>query len=164
MRALSLDDLINFSDRASLGTPIHYSSDYAYVRGSRRIVTWTRIAQEEDLYSEEGHEEEILIMTLGGKIGSLRQKVPGEAALTMGQRCLIFASPEEPDGTRHVIGMAQGKFSVEKGERLDVLRPSTDLPHLVRSRKGGTGGPKTAMETLGGKSLDEARSLLRGRK
>lgn len=166
VRALSLDNLIEFSDRASLGTPVHYSSDFAYIRGSRRIVTWTRIAQEEDLYSEDGQADEILVMTLGGKVGNLRQKVPGEAALTMGQRCLIFASSEQPDGTRQVIGMAQGKFTVEKGERLDVLRPSRDLPHLVRSRQGGAGGAvlKTAMETLSGKSIDEARSLLRGRK
>lgn len=166
LRALSLEELIEFSDRAALGTPVHFSSDYAYVGGSKRIVTWTRFAQEENLYLGEAQEEEILIMTLGGKVGNLRQKVPGEAALTLGERCLVFPSSENPDGTRQVIGMAQGKFSVEKGERLDVLRQSRELPHLIRSRKGGTGGtvPRTALETLSGKSLAEARSLLRGRK
>lgn len=166
LRALSLEELIEFSDRAALGTPVHFSSDYFYVRGSRRIVTWTRFAQEENLYSGEAQEEELLIMTLGGKVGNLRQKVPGEAALTLGQRCLLFPSPENSDGTRQVIGMGQGKFAVEKSERLDVLRQSRDLPHLIRSRKSGTGGtvPRTALETLSGKSLAEARALLRGRK
>lgn len=166
MRALSLDELIEFSDRASLGTPVHYSSDYTYVGGSRRIVTWTRISQEENLFSGEPQEEELVVMTLGGKVGNLRQKVPGEAALTLGQRCLVFISPELSDGTRQVVGMAQGKFSVENGDRLEVLRPSRELPHLIRSQKSGPGGapPATAIETLDGKSLSDARSLLKGRK
>lgn len=166
LHALSLEELIEFSDRAALGTPVHFSSDYAYVRGSRRIVTWTRFAQEENLYSVDGQQDEILIMTLGGKVGNLRQKVPGEAALTLGERCLVFPSPEQVDGTRHVVGMAQGKFAIEKGDRIDLLRRSRDLPHLLPSRKVRKGGTatRTALETLSGKSLDEARSLLRGRK
>jgi hypothetical protein len=166
VRALSLQQLIEFSNRAALGTPVHYSSDYAYVGGSRRIVTWTRVVQEENLYSSEEQAEELLIMTLGGKVGSLRQKVPGEAALTMGQRCLIFTGEEAPDGTRQIVGMGQGKFTVEQSDRIEILRPSRDLPHLVRSRKAGPGGEPvpTAMEVLSGKSLSEARELLRGQK
>lgn len=166
MRALSLDELIEFSERVCLGTPVHFNSDYFYVAGTRRIVTWTRIVQDENLFSPEVQRDELQVMTLGGKVGNLRQKVPGEAALTMGQRCVVFISPELSDGTRKVVGMAQGKFTLETGDRLEILRPSRALPHLIRSQKGTKGAPPppAAIETLDGKTLSEVRALLRGRK
>lgn len=161
--ALSLEEMVARSQRATVGTPVHYSSEWAFIGGGRRIVTYTRVLQEENLLLDGSGEEEILIMTLGGQVGNLRQKVPGEAALPVGERALVFATPELTDGTRRVVGMAQGKYSVEKDGHLDIVRPSRRLPHLVRRAQPDPDRPPppTAVENLDGKTVEEARRLVR---
>jgi hypothetical protein len=105
------------------------------------------------------------VMTLGGKVGDLRQKVPGEATLTLGQRVLLFATLPAADGVRSIVGMSQGKYDIVAGGASggDVLRQSAQMPHLVRARpKPGLPPAPVAIEVLAGKSIKDARFLLRG--
>jgi len=165
LRALSLEDLVAASDRAVVGRAVHHDSDWAYVAGARRIVTWTRVLQEDDLLGESGAQDEVLVMTLGGKVGDLRQKVPGEATLTLGERVLLFTSAAASDGACHIVGMSQGKYEIVAGQSGGdgVLRRSAQIPHLVRAQpKPGFPPAPLAIEVLAGKSLKDARTLVRG--
>ncbi len=161
---LSLDEMVKRSQRVTVGVPVHYSSEWAFVGGTRRIVTFTRVVQEEDLFSDERSADELLVMTLGGTVGDLRQKVPGEAALPLGERALLFATPEYEDGVRLVVGMAQGKYALEADDDRAILRPSRALPHLIRRKQRDGTDETIAVEALSGKSLGETRRLVRGMK
>lgn len=161
LRALSVADLVQRSDRASVGVAVHTRSEWIELAGSRRIVTFTRFMQTQDLLGDESGEDELLMMTLGGKVGDLRQKVPGEATLTLGQEALLFATEAADDGSRRVVGMAQGKYGVERNDRGALVRASRALPRLVSARPGPGGrAPRRAVDALHEKSLDEVRSLL----
>jgi hypothetical protein len=160
VQALTLSDLVSGAERATVGVPVHYTSDWAYIGGAKRIVTWTRVVQEDDLMADEPEGDEILVMTLGGKVGSLRQKVPGEATLTLGQKALVFTGPETRQGVRRVIGMAQGLYPVRVADSRETLQKSRGLPHLYRGAPRGAQPKPEAVDTLHGKTLKQARQLI----
>jgi hypothetical protein len=126
-----------------------------YLGGAKRIVTLTRVLQEQD-YLNEVQEDEVEIMTLGGRVGSLLQKVPGSAQLPVGQAGLLFIGGESSD-YRQVIGMAQGHFTIDSAPETPLLRMSRHLPHLFpkRSRPEVPAGA-----ALDGRTLAEARDLI----
>lgn len=158
--ALSLAELVKQSDRVVVGTPVAFDSDWAYIGGARRIITWTRVIQEGDLLGDESERDEVMIMTLGGKVGSLRQKVSGEAALRIGQRCVTFVGSEN-DLARRVIGMAQGHYPLTTAEDAPSLQSSRELPHLLGRRPASGPAPKrAAVDVLPGRHLKNLRKLL----
>lgn len=159
---LKLEELVARTDRVVVGKVAYIESDWTYVAGAKRIVTISRVLQEEDLLQSDGDKDEIQVMTLGGKVGNLRQKVSGEAALQLNQRCVVFASKEE-EGMRRVVGMAQGYYPLRQEERLDVLSKSHDLPHLIGARPStGPERSRAAIDVLSGQTIKNARTLIAG--
>lgn len=157
--ALSLEKMVERSSRVVVGTPVEHSCHWAWVGGSERIVTWTRVLQDADLLTPDDQRDEVLVMTLGGKVGSLRQKVAGEAALRTDERCVVFLSGKR-SLTSRVVGMAQGHFPLETADE-EVLTVSRDLPHLVGKRpQDGPVRERAAIDALRGLPLRHVRQML----
>lgn len=163
LQALSLEEIVARSERAVVGIPVVSESEWRYVAGSRRIVTRTRFLQEADWLLDEEQGDEFFVLTLGGRIGDVAEKVPGEAALRLDERCLLFAS-QESDGLRRVIGMGQGHYLVEGADQDARITRGPSRPHLVGPRRGTEAAPRRrrVADVLDGVELGKARDLVRG--
>jgi len=136
--ALALDDLVRASYRVALVTPTQSAAAWETADGQRRIVTRTRVLLQDvwrvrgepDTSSEEDAQEMVL-RTLGGRVGEIQQKVHGEAALPSGEAVLVFAGRLH-EGGRRVVGMAQGHYPLVSDAGDVRLRRSRDLPQLLR--------------------------------
>ncbi len=161
--ALSLEDLVGRSERVVVGVPVLSESEWASVAGSRRIVTYTRVVQEQDWLSDEEKTDEVIVVTMGGRVGDIQQKVSGEAALRPEERCVLFAGPEG-SGFRRVMGMGQGHYPIRDDEKIAHLQRSPSMPHLVGEKRGADAPPRRrrAVDVLDGASLTAARDLVLG--
>jgi hypothetical protein len=151
-RALSLAELVAQSQGVVLGTPLAASSRWEQIGGRRRIVTYTRVRVDQAFAGDPG-DAEIMIRTLGGRVGKIGQVVHGEAFLRLGESTLLFVGLS-PDGTPAVTGMSQGHYPVRSDARgVRRLGPSPRLFELS--------GKDSAVERLSGRSLPEAREIVR---
>lgn len=150
-RAVSLRELVSGSERGLVATALAAESRFETVGGRRRIVTYTRVRVDEVLGGPNDGSE-LLVRTLGGKVGDVGQVVHGEAVLLLGEPALVFLGPS-PEGPLVVTAMAQGHYPIradKSGERR--VLPSPRLGELV-----GQG----AARELSGKRVSEATSLVR---
>lgn len=165
MASLDLPALTSRSRTAVLGTPLDHHAEWTEVSGARRIVTVTRVGLHDVWFDDEKLPlggQEVLVRTLGGRVGDLRQKAFGEAVLTKGEAAVLFLGGQSAkDGARPVIGMAQGHYPLVETGGATFLRPSPHVPKLVRL--DATGGA-SAVETLRGVTLERARTLVLGAK
>jgi hypothetical protein len=151
-RALSLVDLSRQSERVLVGTALQASSRWESVGGRKRIVTYTRVRVDELVAGEAG-DSEILVRTLGGKVGKIGQVVHGEALLLLNEAALLFIG-YAPDGVIGVAGMSQGHYPIrpdDKGTRR--LRPSPRSFEIL--------GDDSAARRLSGRTIADARDLVR---
>ncbi|MEZ4225093.1 MAG: hypothetical protein R3B13_29340 [Polyangiaceae bacterium] len=151
-RSLSLAEMVRASSSCVLATALAAESRWETIGPNRRIVTTTRVRVHEN-WGGLTAEGELLVRTLGGRVGDTGQIVHGEAMLLIGQRAGLFLLPEE--GGRHALtGMAQGHYPSRRDDRgVERLRRSPRLPELVDD--GG------AQAQLAGQSLVDARKLVR---
>lgn len=163
LTSLDLVTLTKRSRTTVLGTPLERRAEWTEVSGTRRIVTLTRVELHDVWFDDERLPlggQEVLVRTLGGRVGDLRQKAFGEAALTKGEAAVLFlGGPSARDGARPVVGMAQGHYPLVESGGITFLRPSTHLPKLVRTDASGSA---SAVETLSGLTLERARALVTG--
>lgn len=103
--------------------------------------------------SEAPRETEVL--TWGGRVGDVGQKVHGEAQLTIGEPLVLFLQDAE-SGLFRVTGMAQGRFSVSGTGPDALLEQSRGLPDL----RPPLTGKRAAVERLHRLRRDEARKLV----
>lgn len=151
-RALSLPELVRQSTRVMLATPLQAESRWETVGRARRIVTYTRLRVDEPFHGD-GEASEVLVRTLGGRVGNVGQIVHGEAMLTPGELAVVFLGPA-PDGALAVAGMSQGHYPVRRDQKgAQRLAPSPRLFELV--------GGDSAVERLSGRTPAEARDLVR---
>jgi hypothetical protein len=151
-RALSLADLVRQSEQIVVGTPLAASSRWEQIGGRRRIVTYTRVRVDEAWAGGAGGVE-LLVRTLGGRVGKIGQVVHGEAFLQLGEATVLFVGLA-PDATPVIVGMSQGHFPLRSdasGTRR--LAPSPRLFELS--------GRDSAVERLSGRRLAEAREIVR---
>lgn len=107
--AYTLKELVKQSPRVMLATAVERNSRWEEIAGSRRIVTYTRMAVLEDVVGD--GEGEVWVRTLGGEVGRVGQVVSGEATLAVGEKCLVFLT-RSSDGVWLVTGMGQGHYPV----------------------------------------------------
>jgi hypothetical protein len=153
-RAVSLLDLVARSTRVVRGTPLENFARSEDVGDTRHIVTYTRV-RVDDLIQGGPSEPELLVRTLGGRMGKLGELVFGEAELAMNEACLLFVQAS-PEGIDQVTAMAQGHYPIQAdGSGTVRLRASRNMPHLL-------GAQDSAVARLAGMQVDEARSLIVG--
>ncbi|MBK7581979.1 MAG: hypothetical protein IPI67_17450 [Myxococcales bacterium] len=150
-RAVSLKELVRESERALIGTCLSAESRYESVGGRRRIVTHSRIRVEEALGGADDASE-VMLRTLGGRVGDIGQVVHGEAMLLIGEPAFLFLTNA---GAGHwvVTAMAQGHFPIRSnasGERR--VYPS---PRVAELRGAG------AATQLVGRVASEAGAIVR---
>jgi hypothetical protein len=136
--ALALDDLLRASYRVALVTPTRSSAAWETTDGQRRIVTRTSVllqdvwrAKDEPQSTSEEDAQEMVMRTLGGRVGEIQQRVHGEAALRSDEPVLVFAG-RLFEGGRRIVGMAQGQYPLVQRDGQSRLGRSRDLPELVR--------------------------------
>lgn len=152
-QALSLSELVHRSRHTLLATPLEAEGRWESLAGSRRIVTYTKIAIEQSADARGAPAGEVWVRTLGGKVGHIAQLVHGEARLALGRSALLFVD-RDPERVYRVTGMAQGHYPLEldrDGTRR--LLKSPDLPELKLMETA-------AVRLLPGRSLLEAQRLL----
>jgi hypothetical protein len=134
--------------------PLEGSARWETVGDQRRIVTYMRLRVDEVVRGASG-DSELYVRTLGGQVDGVGQIVHGEAALYVGQRCLVFLT-DSGQGFHYVTAMAQGHYP--------LLADSAGTLHLAGSARlpALTGSGDSAVRRLVGQSLDAARALIRG--
>jgi hypothetical protein len=153
-RAVSLSTLVARSSRIARATPLEGFSRFEDVGDTRHIVTYTRLRMDE-LINGSPSEPEILVRTLGGRVGELGEIVHGEAVLALNEGCLVFLHTS-PEGIEQVTEMAQGHYPVlSDASGLLRLRASRNMPRLLASAGA-------AVAQLSGLPLSEARGLILG--
>lgn len=152
-RSISLNALVKRAKSVVVGMPLSAYSEWAEIGGSRRIVTLTRVRVDEHVARLAPDASEVLVRTLGGRLGKLGQLVHGEAELRSNEPCLLFVEDASP-GLSVVTAMAQGHYPVvsEAGGR--SLKRSPGLAKLVMA-------PDAAVERLSGQSMTAATRLVR---
>jgi hypothetical protein len=152
MRSLTLPALVNGSRRVAVISALASESHYEELGRKRRVVTDTRVRVEEIVAKGEGMETELLVRTLGGKIGRLGERVDGQAQLMIGEACVVFLL-QGPDSLHYVNGMAQGHYPL-RGASTRRLIKSPDLPAIMNFEN-------SAVKTLVGRELGDAAAHIR---
>jgi hypothetical protein len=153
-RALGIRELVDRSKRVMVATSLDQECEWQVIGGSRRIVTLTRVRVEELVTGAAPEATELMVQTLGGRVGKVGQLVDGEAELVIGESSLVFTR-EVLGGLYGVTAMAQGHYPIGVEARGKVLRPSRNLPALISGRE-------SAVERLRNVTLSDAMSLVRG--
>lgn len=152
MRCLTLSALVQQSKRIVVVTALASESHFEELGRRRRIVTDTRVRVEEVVAKGEGMDRELILRTLGGKVGRLGERVDGQAQLVLGEPCVTFLL-QGPDGFHYVNGMAQGHYPLQ-GASVRRLVKSPDLPAILDF-------DSSAVKALVGAELGEASSRIR---
>ena len=151
--AISLKELARRSRRVTVATRLHGEGRWEVVGSQRRIVTYSRVRVDE-LIDGESSESELVVRTLGGRVGKIGQIVHGEAQLVKGHPNLLFLH-ELREGVHAVTAMAQGQFLLRADSRgARRLHPSPYRGRLIDA-------PHSAARLLLGRNLPEAARLIR---
>jgi hypothetical protein len=152
-RAISMKALIQRSRSVVLGTPLAASSEWAEIGDTRRIVTLTRVRIDEHVARDAPGASEVLVRTLGGRVGKLGQLVHGEAELRSNETAMLFLHDDDA-GLSSVTAMAQGHYPVLTDGRGKWLKKSPGLAKLLME-------PDAAVERLAGQGLEAATRIVR---
>jgi len=151
---MSLDELVYYSQHVLVAQPLESHSAWQEVGARRRIVTFTRISVEQPVDGKPPARKELLVRTLGGRVGDLAQVVPGEARLIKGRHDLLFVSPDRYSGELCVTGMAQGHYALRPDLTGELrVMGSPDLPALKRPQDA-------ALHRLMGRSIPDVEQLV----
>jgi hypothetical protein len=155
--AYSLEQLVAESPRVVLAEVVEQKSEWAFVAGSRRIVTHSRLRSLESVYGDA--DKDVWVRTLGGAVGRIGQQVTGEAAFTTGERAVVFLT-HAVDGAWVVTGMGQGHYPVRIGRSpagSATLAASPLLGELLRRKSS----EPSAHARLVGRPVTEAIAAIR---
>lgn len=129
VQALDLDELAAEAEQIVLGRVL-FSESFQHRNG--QLGTWHRIGIEREVVGQAPTEDEIIIETLGGRIGDVAMRVEGEASFTVGERVLVFIQGGGPYSASRAVGMGQGVMRVRSEQGVDTVRQSREGLMLVR--------------------------------
>lgn len=152
-KALTLPDLLKKSTSTLVIKAVAQRSSWVTMAGSQRIVTDTEARVEELVAGVDPSATQIMLRTLGGRVGNIGQIVEGEAELSVGETSLSFVTQFEP-AIYAVTAMAQGHYPVVNQAGARMLVTNRVLPALLK-RSG------SAVERLAGKKLTDALAMVR---
>ncbi len=152
-RAIKLDELTARSRHVVVGEPLDAESVWERVGQRRHIVTYTRVRTLELFAGADPKQDELMVRTLGGRVGELGELVHGEAVLPLGQQGVLFVMPAY--GALAVTAMAQGHYPLARDRAgLQRLQRSPHASELL-SEAGA------AVTRLPGLELAQARALFK---
>ena len=120
---LDVDQLARAADAVITGTVTQTRSERDQATGL--IVTLVSLTIERVLAGEAPPNVEVV--TLGGRLGEIRQVVSGAAALEEGEEVALFLE-RLPNGRSRVVGMFEGQFRLEHGENGAEVYRSGGIP------------------------------------
>jgi hypothetical protein len=145
--------MLHRSHHAVLATPTDVQTRWETAYGTRRIVTYTRVLVGQAIDGRNVAETEMLIRTLGGKVGHIGQVVHGEARLQLDKVSALFVDLD-PEQVWRVTAMAQGHYPLRADSAgVSRLVRSPDLPELRPDAVA-------AIHLLPGRTVLEAERLL----
>ncbi|NRA36300.1 MAG: hypothetical protein HRU17_23505 [Polyangiaceae bacterium] len=152
-RAVSVTELLHRSSHSIVGTPLGSTAQWEEIGGHRRIVTFTTVRVEQTVNGGQTSETEVVVRTLGGRVGEIGQLVHGEAALIRGKASVMFLAPSRRSDL-YVTAMSQGHYPL-LADSQDLLRlhASPVLPELRRF-------DDAAVQQLPGNSLLQLERIL----
>src|SRR6185436_1824436 len=134
-RAVPLAELLARSRHVVLGEPLDNYSVWEQIGSRRHIVTNTRLRTLELLSGVDPKQDELLVRTLGGRVGDLGELVHGEAIINLGERGVLFMMPTA--GVLAVTAMAQGHYPLAHDKAgVERLRRSPEAAELMN--EGGS--------------------------
>jgi hypothetical protein len=153
-RLITLEQLVERSTYVVVATAGEQSSAWEDLPSGRRIVTYTRLTVERAVTGAPG--AELWVRTLGGVVDHIGQAVPGEAALPVGSRSLLFLV--NVGGVVVVTAMAQGRYPVVADEKGTARLTASPDAGLLLPRPGPT---VSAQERLVGGTVEAAVTLVK---
>lgn len=152
-RALRVEELVARSQHVLVGEPLEAYCAWERIGDRKHIVTYTRVRALEVLAGAAPKQDELLVRTLGGRVGKLGELVAGEAQLAPNVRGVLFVTPLRD--LLSVTAMAQGHYPLARDRAgSELLQRSPQANDLV-SEDG------SAVRRLHGLALGDARTLLR---
>jgi hypothetical protein len=134
VQGLELEELVAHSDQIVLGRVL-FSECFQQPGG--QLGTWYRIEIERELRGSDPGESEIIVETLGGRIGDLEMGVEGEPSFSVGERVLVFVRGGGPYTAFRPVGMGQGVMRVRTEQGVETVTQDLDgLMLMRRSAKG----------------------------
>jgi hypothetical protein len=152
-RQLELPELTHDADLVATGRVLEQRSRWDD-RG--RIVTDVRIHIDERVKGDAGRE--VTLRCLGGAIGRLGMRVPGEPRFDDGERVVLFAVHR--GAALRALGMSQGVMRIEERDGQTLVHPGGEGLSLVAPGPSGQ-LTRAAAALPGPQPLDELLATLR---
>lgn len=151
---LTLEQLVDRSTSIVVCSALAAVSRYGDLGGRRCIVTDTRVRIDDVLGKPVPTSQELMVRTLGGRVGGVGQLVLGQAVISPESPGVAFLK-RGADGAHWFVGMAQGYYPLQGTTPIELtLQHSANLPEI---RDFAT----SAVRHLSGVRLSAARRLVR---
>jgi hypothetical protein len=134
VQGLELQELVAHADRIILGRVLFSES---FRRPDGQLGTWHRIAVEREVRGHEPDEQEVMLETLGGRIGDVAMRVEGEPSFTVGERVLVFIHDGGPYTAFRPVGMGQGVMRVRTEQGVETVTQNREGLMLMRRNAQG---------------------------
>lgn len=134
VQGLELEELVEHADRIVLGRVLFSES---FARPDGQLGTWHRIEIERELGGAAPGETEVILETLGGRIGDVAMRVEGEPSFAVGERVIVFARGGGPYAAFRPVGMGQGVLRVRRDGGQDVVTQNREGLMLMRRNAEG---------------------------
>lgn len=126
-----LEDLAGASDTIVTGQVTEVASEWR----EGRIVT--RVTIRPDTVLKGAPEDAVTVEVFGGVVDGIGQKVSGMASFEPDERVAVFLRRDATRPVYHVVGMAQGKLTVDLTPTgLEMIRDLRDLSFVQRRPDG----------------------------
>jgi hypothetical protein len=134
VQALDLDDLVEQSDQILLGRVVFSES---FQRANGTLGTWHRIVVERDVRGGTSAEREVIVETLGGRMGDVAMRVEGEPSFSIGERVLVFVREGGGYEAFRPVGMGQGVMRVRTEQGVETISQTREGMMLMRRNARG---------------------------
>ncbi len=153
MRYKTIRELVQSSDVTLLGEPLESQS---FWQGTR-IMTRVRVQVQEIWAGRRPEHHVVEVLTAGGVVGEIGQRVDGAAVLPQGQQMVLHL--KRHDGDYWPTAMAQGVWVVREGPQANkLMRPGADrLVYGLSHQEGNAQAQVMAREP---KTLAELRAAV----
>lgn len=136
MIPLSVEDLSARSAAVVRGRVLAKQS--AWDDEHRKIHTYTEIEILATVHATNAVPKTIVVRTMGGEVGDIGMRVSGTPKFEEGEEVFVFLRTDPRDARQfQVVGMAQGKYRVERDSGAAVAVPSEEGLAFVRPDASG---------------------------